>query len=659
LAVSDNISSIMINRRLWRLVLLLCLLAGGNALTFAADPAKKHPRIIALVDSLNEQASPLIRLDPGKAFTLLTEAEILATQYNYSKGRAVAYLNQAEVLNQRGYSTRALELYYRSMQLSRQNKDVYNVARAEQYISTIKRKGGSFKEAEDLLTHTLETFSALNKPVDMVNIQLKLGLLYAEQKNYDKAMAYYNMAYNLSAKIKYPYGQKKSFYNRAILYEEMHKPEDAINYLNKGLAIDSISGDTYGKALTYIELSKVYINRKKYKEALPYAALAYNKADSCAAMGLVKTAVQLLLNISKASVDKDAIIQWQDELIYVDNLINDRERKQANDFIDALRSQEEQQLKVQHSVLMAEKKAAQQKNLIIVYIGALLCSAVVVVILLYSYKKAKQKNAKLNAQKQQIERQIVMLDKLNREVLSQNQKLEDDNVLKSKLLSIISHDLRKPLANTQSILHLVNAGLVSERETKDLFTRLEAQYGRVMTLTDNLLFWIRGQVSGAPIKKETVNLYDTVNNIIEETVMPISEKRLEVQNHLPAELAWVTENETLKIILRNLINNAVKFTPVNGVIAFTATVNDHETRLTITDSGIGISPAMMEHINSENYYTTKGTQNEEGSGFGLMLIRDLLKKQNGRLKINSKPGEGSAFTISFPAVTAVLPLVAL
>ena len=644
---------------MWFWTLLLCLLVVGNTASYAAYRADKHPRIIALIDSLNEQASPLIRLDPGKAFTLLTEAEILATQYNYSKGRAVAYLNQAEVLNQRGYSTRALELYYRSMQLSRQNKDVYNVARAEQYISTLKRKGGSFKEAEDLLNHTLETFSGLNKPIDMVKIQLKLGLLYVEQKNYDKAIAYYNMAYNLSTKIKYPNGQKMSFYNRAILYEEMNKSADAVNYLNKGLVIDSLYGDTYGKALTYIELSKVYINSKKYKEALPYATLAYNKADSSASMGLVKTAVQLLLNISKASVNKDAIIQWQDELIYVDSLINDRERKQANDFIDALHSQEEQQLKVQQSVLTAEKKAQQQKNQIVVYIGALLCSAIIVVILLYNYKKAKQKNAKLNAQKQQIERQIVMLDKLNREVLSQNQKLEDDNVLKSKLLSIISHDLRKPLANTQSILHLVNAGLVSECETKDLFSQLEAQYGRVMTLTDNLLFWIRGQVSGAPIKKETINLYDTVNQIIDETVMPISEKCLQVQNHLPQELAWVTENETLKIILRNLINNAVKFTPTNGVIAFSADVNDHETRLTITDSGIGISPAMMEHINSENYYTTKGTQNEEGSGFGLMLIRDLLKKQNGRLRINSKPGEGSAFTISFPAVTAILPLVAL
>ncbi|MFD1255754.1 ATP-binding protein [Mucilaginibacter terrae] len=625
----------------------------------AQNSPTHHPNIIARVDSLNNKAYPLIRLDAGKAFILLTQAELLATEYHYTKGLAVAYLNQAEVLSQRGYSKRALELYYRSMQLSKQNKDIYNVARAEQYISAIKRTNGGLNETEKLLYHTLKIFESLNKPVDVVNIQLRLGLLKTDQKNYEEAKRYYDDAYQLSRKAKYTYGEKKSFYNRALLYKKLRKPDSAIYFLHKALKIDILNNYTYGKALSYIELSRIYVNLKQYDKALPYAKLAYNKADSVAALELVKTAVQLLLYISKESVNKDAVIEWQDELIFIDNTINERERKESNEFIDALRMQEEQQFKMQQNIINVRKKTEQQRTLIILYTGFLLVFVIIVFTLSYNYKKARRYSAELKLKNKQIEQNIDLLDKLNGEVISQNQKLEDDNELKNKLLSIITHDLRKPLANTQSLIHLVNMDLLSEDESKDLFGQLEAQYTRVMGLTDNLLYWIKGQVSKTPTELVAVNLHQVVSSIIEEQKIPISDKDIEVNNNLPKDLQWLTETETLRIVIRNLLNNAIKFTPVKGCIEIYATTNETETCITLEDSGIGMSKEVMERINSENYYTTKGTQNEEGSGFGLMLIRDLIKKQDGKLQINSTLGKGSAFSITFPASTAILPVVGL
>ena len=641
-----------------RQLLFIALILQAN-ISLAQDTVKLHPNIIARVDSLNNKAYPLIRLDAGKAFILLSQAELLATEFNYTKGLAVAYLNQAEVLSQRGYSKRALELYYRSMQLSKQNKDIYNVARAEQHISTVKGIDGGFDEAEKLLLRTLKIFELLNKPVDLVNIQLRLGLLKTDQKKYNEAKQYYDAAFKLSAKAKYSYGIKKSFYNRALLYKKLSKPDSAIYFLQKGLKIDSLNNDTYGKALSYIELSRIYVNLKQYNKALPYAKLAYNKANSVAALALVKTAVQLLLFISKESVDKDAIIEWQDELIFVDNTITDRERKESNEFIDALRMQEEQQLKMQQNIIDARKKTDQQRTLIILYTGFLLVFVIIVFTLSYNYKKARRYSAELKNKNKQIEQNIALLDKLNGEVISQNQKLEDENELKNKLLSIITHDLRKPLANTQSLIHLVNMDLLSEEESKDLFGQLEAQYTRVMGLTDNLLYWIKGQVSKTPPELVPVNLYQVVSSIIEEQKIPLSDKEIEVQNNLSRELQWFTETETLRIVIRNLLNNAIKFTPVNGCIEIYAATDEKETCITVKDSGIGMSKDVMERISSENYYTTKGTQNEEGSGFGLMLIRDLIKKQDGKLYIDSTLGKGSAFTITFPAATAILPVAGL
>ncbi|WP_345948334.1 tetratricopeptide repeat-containing sensor histidine kinase [Mucilaginibacter sp. PAMB04274] len=621
----------------------------------AQDSVRRHPRIIARVDSLNNKAVPLIRQDAGRAFTLLTQAELLATEYNYFKGLAIAYLYQAEVLSQRGYSKRALELYYRSMQLSRRNHDIYNVARAEQHISSIKRKSGGLKEAEKLLYGTLKTFTDLNMPIDVVNIQLRLGLLKADQKRYDEARRFFDNAYLLSRRSKYRYGEKKSYYNRALLLQTLKKPDSAIYYLHKALHLDTLAGDTYGKALSYIELSKIYIGKKEFDKAMPFARLAHSKADSTAALALVKTSVQLLLTVSKAWRDKDAIIQWQDELIYVDNTINERERKESSDFIDALRMQEQQQVRLQQNIEKAQKRSEQQKSVILLYTGFLIVFVIVVFALGYNYKKAKKYTTQLNAKNNEIQWNLALLDKLNTEITKQNKKLEDDNALKNKLLSIISHDLRKPLATTQSLVHLVNEGLLSQEETKDLFGQLEAQYTRVMALTDNLLFWIRAQLRGVPLEKVEVNLHQIADNIIEEQKIPISDKNINVDNILPAQLNWLTEAESLRIVFRNLLNNAIKFTPVGGRIEISAETTANETSFTVKDTGIGMSTDVLERINSENYYSTKGTQNEEGSGFGLMVIRDLIKKLDGKLQIKSMPGKGSAFTITFEASSTLIP----
>lgn len=621
----------MFPKSLIAIVILLVSLTADAQLKGTKD----HPKIKSYVDSLSNKAVPLLRVDAGRAFTLLTEAELLATQYKYDKGLAIVYLYQAEVLSQRGYSQRALELYYRSMQLSLRNKDIYNVARAEQHISSIKRKGGSLVEAGILLQRTLNIFTKLNKPVDMVNIQLRLGLLKTDQKQYDEARQYYDQAYLLSRKFNNSYGEKKSYYNRALLFKELNKPDSAIYYLHRALHIDTLTKDNYGKALSYIELSRIYINLKRYKEAKPYARLAYAKADSVSALALVKTAAELLLYISKESLDKDAIIEWQDQLLILDNTISEREKRESTNFIDALRMQEEQQLKSQQRITQVEKQARQQDSLILVYTALLIGGIVVVTMLAYNIRKAKKYSADLNAKNNQIE--------------TQNQKLEDDSELKSKLISIMSHDLRKPLTNTQSIIQLVNMNLVSPEESKDLFNQLEAQYTRVIALTDNLLFWIKAQVSGATVEPVAVNMQTVVNSIIEEQKIPVSEKEIKVKNELNANFIWLTETETLRIVFRNLLSNAVKFTPAGGLIEIYGNNTATETCITVKDTGIGMSPQAMERINSENYYSTKGTQNEEGSGFGLMLIRDLVKKQNGKLQIQSEPGKGSAFTVSFPA----------
>ena len=105
----------------------------------------------------------------------------------------------------------------------------------------------------------------------------------------------------------------------------------------------------------------------------------------------------------------------------------------------------------------------------------------------------------------------------------------------------------------------------------------------------------------------------------------------------------------IRIVLRNLISNAIKFTPENGLIRVYATSDELETKISIQDSGIGMSAETIERISAKQYYTTAGTAMEKGSGFGLMLCSDLVNRHGGKLIIESEPRKGSVFTITLPA----------
>lgn len=636
-----------VSKKFFFVVLLLML----SRLAYAQTGANA-----AYVDSLNSKAAHLIKQDVSKAFVILTDAEQIGIKLNYKKGLAVTYLNEAEVFRQHGYTKKALALYYRSIQFSSQIRDEYNIAKASQHISTIERHNGNFSDAEKLLNYSLKTFTALKKPSDIADIQLRLGLLQADKKNYNAAIDYYNAAYRLSKQVKYLYGEKKSYYNRALLYEELNYPDSVIRYLNKTLHIDTLTNDTYGKALSYVELSRVYTSKKDWAQSSFFARQAYTDASRIKASALIQDALKLLIAAEKASDNKAAVIKWQDELLNMDKLVATNEKEETINFLDVLHSEEIQQLRMQQKVGAIQNQLQKRSVLIAAYTGVLLVIIIIILNLYYSYKKAKNHGRELNTKNAQINQQVTLLDQLNTEVIHQNQQLEDDNVLKSKLLSIISHDLRKPLANTQSLMQLINMELLSPQEMEAALSQLEAQYGRALNLLDNMLFWIKGQLNGIPPEIVPVNVCQLAMAVIEEQRIPVSDKKIQVRNHISPDLVWHMEKEAIKIVCRNLLTNAIKFTPVNGTIDLYAQVNDTKTSFTIKDNGMGINPEMLKKINSKIYHTSKGTLNEEGSGFGLMLIRDLIKKYNGKLLIDSLPGKGSAFTVDFPAAGVIMDL---
>ncbi len=257
------------------------------------------------------------------------------------------------------------------------------------------------------------------------------------------------------------------------------------------------------------------------------------------------------------------------------------------------------------------------------------------------YKGLKNENSEFKGEVEQTREDT-------KKAIQQIACLEDENRMKDRLLSIISHDLRHPLVNTKSILDLINLKLVTEQEQGELFEQLEAQYIRSISLLDNLLFWIRGNMKGIVMEKTNINMQQLVNVLIEEQRIPLMNKDIKISNDVLPDITWFAEKEMIKIVFRNLISNAIKFTPADGLITVSSMVNDEFAFIAVRDSGVGMTKDTLEKVSARQYFTSRGTSNERGSGFGLMLVKELISRHKGELYVESEPGRGSTFSVKFP-----------
>ncbi len=642
--------------RILNCLLIFCFLLSGVKGIAQQNQNTGLNAVKAEVDTLNSKGFKMFRHDASKALLLFVRAEQLAEDNKYREGLAAAYVNQAEVFSQRGYSKRALLLYYQALAISQQDGDEYHAAQCEQHISTVKRKLKEFTEAARLLNHALVVFTRLHKPVDISNVQLRLGLLSQSLKHYDKALNLYDQAYQTSLQARYTYGEKKSYYSKGLLYEDLKNYPVALKWFNHALKIDTLTHDNYGKALSYLEIARIYNLQQQHIEAEKYAVLSYTNANSVGGIDITRQAAIILLHINRYLHNTDGVIKWQDKLLTISAQVTEQEKKEAITFMDVFKQQQENQSRYLAQIDRI-KKVSQEKTIYLKVFLIIVCIGFALGIPLhFSYRRARAYALALTDKNEQIEEKSAAVQHLNSQIVQQNKELAQDNNLKNKLLSVISHDLRHPLVNTRSLLDIYNQQMLSQEEAKTLFGQLEAQYVRTITLLDNLLFWIKRQVQHAEAKKNDNAITGMVNELIEEQKLALHNKKLTVTNYIDCTVNWYADREALRIVFRNLLNNALKFTPDKGSIQFTSVQTDGFTAIVIKDSGIGMGPSKLKKVIEGSYMTTNGTAGEMGTGFGLLLVRDLISKNGGTLEIESSPGVGSSFVIRFPQYTSAAPL---
>ena len=234
------------------------------------------------------------------------------------------------------------------------------------------------------------------------------------------------------------------------------------------------------------------------------------------------------------------------------------------------------------------------------------------------------------------------------ELTTKGKELEDLNKLKDKLLSIVSHDFRGPLNSLRGTLSLFLQGAISNDElnmlTKDLVEKLDNTYN----LLENLLSWAKSQMQGMKVYIKEVDL-KSISNTCVDLLSPIASKKLvKIDNKIKAPLSASADNEMVKLILRNLMSNAIKFTAAGDQITLDAKIKDDFVIVSVDDDGLGISNENQDKLFRPDNFSTSGTSNETGMGLGLLRCKDFVEKNGGEIWFESELEKGSTFYFSLP-----------
>jgi PAS domain S-box-containing protein len=239
------------------------------------------------------------------------------------------------------------------------------------------------------------------------------------------------------------------------------------------------------------------------------------------------------------------------------------------------------------------------------------------------------------------------------EIKLKNEELQKLNAEKDKFFSIISHDLRSPFSGLLGLTQIMAEELpdLTKAEIQSIAVRMRNSATNLFSLLENLLLWARMQQGLVPFNPEVIQIHKIALESIVMMVEPANIKGIEIVNDIPVDLNVFADSNTLQNVIRNLVSNAVKFTPKGGKVNLSAKViAGNSIEVTITDTGIGISNAMIENLFRLDVQTNrKGTEGESSSGLGLLLCKEFIEKHGGKIWVESEEGKGSAFHFVIPS----------
>lgn len=626
------------------IIFLLLLYTSSFAKKASVQPADNQKSIRATIDSENYVVYNIYLKSLDSARYIAEHALLLAEKIKYAHGIAQGYYNIGMLYWSQSYYP--IALFYLNTALSNtlksdrmllsdiysgrgrvyadlgdNKKAMYNLDKCEMYAGDDKLKlGEAYSEKSYVYMKLLNYDKALSAAKVSLRLNLeakefqgaaitysRLGSIYLAKKDYVKALAYDDTAYRNSIKLKMNRLRAGMYLEYANINNKLNKYDIAIGFAKKGVALYDSIGVMTGLSNSYKAMIAAYEAKKDIKNALYYEKKYNHTQDSLNTIDKVKS-TQLIQNYFELNA-------------------------RLNHMAEVEKKNEENKSKIEF-----------QHTIINILVAALVAVVILLSVTYYYYEQKKLLSDKLQQQHEELSAQKALIE-------TQAANLEEVNNLKDKMMAIVGHDLRTPIANLHNILELFEGEYLTAQEVHILMRDVSPIVkGTELTLS-NLLDWAGSQIKGRSVTTSTIDIF-LLGAEMEQTFKHLlKQKQLNFINKAkPGQLVLADENH-IKIILRNLISNAIKFTGNEGQITLAANVDGNRLIIGVEDTGIGMTVAQVEKLFfSDTHFSQSGTLGEKGTGLGLLLCQELIELNGGKLVVRSVPGEGSKFYFSLPLV---------
>lgn len=492
-------------------------------------------------------------------------------------------------------------------------------------------RGFSFRE-NIIFSEAKEEFAKISKDFEFYNhTKIVLGGIAFEQSEFQKAINYYKVIDSIKTSELKGIRKANIRENIAVCYMHLKEFDKGETYLLNNVKRYESRKDTLELIGTYGNLAAFYHNQeeKSIKEqAIPYYEKAYElstKVDNELLNDDVITAIYNMVIIEKERKNFQKALDYLSEYMDYKNFLNDRERTWEIAEIEKEHAVQLKQDEVDNLAIENKLKEAERNRYLYI--------AIILVLLLgtvfYFYKEKV---------------------KTNKIIVAQKEGLDELNATKDKLFSIVSHDLRSSVY----ALKTSNTELSENLEAKNL----EALDGLLNTnsaivngaynLLDNLLHWALLQTKQSYFEITEMRLFFIVEQTAFNYKPLLKDKKIQFENNVPKSDLIAADQESLKIVLRNLLDNAIKFSKPEGKITiYTKNSDENYCNLVIEDTGIGMNETTrLELIKDSGLLAKKENENIIGTGLGLQLCKSMIKKNNGKFTIESELGKGTKMIVS-------------
>jgi pentatricopeptide repeat protein len=390
------------------------------------------------------------------------------------------------------------------------------------------------------------------------------------------------------------------------------------------------------------------VNERKYREGIILANQSLVNLERIENQELLMSTYNILYQCHSRLGDFEKALHYRDKEIFLrDNIFNIEKEREANNLVNQY-NLERKELQIQ--LLEKDNNLQQQKIARESLVKTIFGVGAIVLALLAGYliftnirwrnynRIIKERNALIQEQKKTIIKQKIHVERLNS--------------VKDKIISTISHDFKSPLNTLRGFLQLLKYDALSQEEKEQTTERIERSLTVTLELINNLLAWGTSQMAGLVLNPVTFDLGELVEENIQLIHLRAETKKITVVNNIPTSTFLFGDRETINIVLRNLISNAIKFSRPNDSIFIRAQEESHRVIISVKDTGVGMSRDQQKSLfDGSLNVTTAGTENEKGTGLGLVLCQELVQQQGGEIWVDSTVGAGSIFFFSIPRST--------